>query len=140
MIALPPDYVRYIVRNGEDNDCTVAAIALATGETYEEVLAAAIGIQPKVLVRGLFITETRKTLTKLGWLSKVRKKFDIERDTGILMLEETKSGERHSVYLWAGRIVEPSMGRRALWLGPDAYLAHEKSFAVSLIEITKESA
>lgn len=136
MIALPPDCVRWINRNGEDNDCAVAAISLATGNSYEQVLGAAMGLSPDVLVEGLSVREIRDTLTALGHDSRLRRKFDLEEDTGILIIAELKNDdERHAVYLWEGRIVEPSLGRRSLWLDAKNYITHEKAKACWLIEV-----
>src|SRR5678815_2389493 len=138
MIALPPDVIRWISRNGEENDCTIAAIALATGESYEQVLGTAMQVQPEVLTKGLYITQQVQVLNLLGFEVKKRKEFDREKDTGIVIVEERKrSKERHAVYLWAGRVIEPSVGRRAMWLDLDAYCAHEKSKVVMLLEISK---
>jgi len=133
MNALPPDCVRWITRNGEDNDCGIAAISLATGHSYEQVLGVAVGLNPSVLMSGMSNKEIRATLTELGYDSKVRRKFDLEEDTGVLIIEDHRQ-ERHAVYLWEGRIIEPSLGRRSLWLDANNYLLSEKSKAVWLIE------
>ena len=134
MIALPPDCVRWIVRNGEDNDCAIAAISLATGHSYEHVLGAAMQVCSTIMEDGLSNKEMQAVLKALGHESKLRRKFDLEEDTGILHISDKKD-ERHVVYLWDGRIIEPSMGRRALWRDPQAYLNHEKSKACWLIEV-----
>lgn len=133
MITLPPDCVRWIHRNGEDNDCAIAAISLATGLSYETVLGTAMNIQPLATMHGMSMKAIRAALSALGYTSKVRRKFDLDEDTGILWL--TGKRDSHVVYLWEGRIVEPSLGRRELWLDPRGYLAAEKFKVGSLLVI-----
>lgn len=141
LVALPPDLVRWVARNGEDNDCAVAAISLATGETYEQILAIAASIQPAVLKMGLLLSDVKKVLDTLGIAWKVRRKhYNIEKDTGLLWVEPTDRRKRdaHLVYLWAGRIIEPAHTSRSLWLDPEAYLKVQESRAVYLITLSHE--
>ena len=133
MITLPPDCVRWIMRNGEDNDCAIAAISLATGTSYEHCLGLAMNITPKATSVGLTLRQIRAVITALKLNSRVRRKFDLEEDTGILWVSNSK--DEHVVYLWEGRILEPSLGCRALWLDPKAYLEEQKYKATSLIVV-----
>ncbi len=133
-LLLPPDCVRWINRNGEDNDCAVAAISLATGESYEQVLGTAMQVDPKALKTGMSMRKILVVLGLLGFAARLKRKFDIDEETGILIVAELKNTyERHAVYLWEGRIVEPSLGRRTLWKDPEQYLTDEKSKAFWLI-------
>lgn len=134
MLAMPPDCVRWITRNGEDNDCAIAAISLATGHSYETVLGHAMAVHPGATVDGLTMRQIKAVLLALDVPHRVRRKFDIEEDTGILWV--SGKSDEHVVYLWEGRVIEPSLGRRSLWLDPRGYLAHEKYLkATWLIEV-----
>ena len=126
-VAIPPDVVRWVSRSGGDGDCAIAAISLATGHTYEQVLQAALDVGIHPLPDGLYTAEVKRILThlKISWKLK-RKKFDLEKDTGILCLQaKNKKNSDHAVYLWAGRIVEPAIEHRSFWLDPSLYLLTE---------------
>jgi hypothetical protein len=100
----------------------VVAIALATGFTYEESLSACTAVNPSALHDGMTMVHTRKALALLGFRVVVRKKFEIDKATGILWVENKKK-DQHVAYLWAGRVVEPRKAdRTALWLDPEDYL------------------
>lgn len=130
---LPPDCIRWITRNGEDHDCAVAAISLATGVSYEVVLGTAMGVAPKALSEGLTLRQIRATVAGLGHTTRLRRKYDLDDDTGILWVSNTK--DTHVVYLWEGRIIEPSHAHRSLWLDPRAYLLHMRFTAGNLIVV-----
>jgi hypothetical protein len=141
--AAPPDVIRWSPRSAGNGDCVVAAIEIACGITYEQALEAAVRQCPrKVMQNGMFIKETRRTIHSLGWKTKLRFKFDVDEDTGILFVDQPQYGEEgsceHAVYLWEGRIIEPQNARRQLWLTASAFLAHYKTKATHLLEIYKE--
>ena len=139
MIAMPPDMVRWVARNGEDNDCAVTAISLATGETYEACLVAAHNYgDPDVLTEGLGLREIRRVLSEMGYQTRLHKKFDPDEETGILLVDGPKKNDRHAVYLWDGRIIEPSLGRRSFWLDAETYNKHEGTTLAWLITLVKE--
>lgn len=123
-VGVPPEILRWVPRNSENGDCALVAIQLATGFTYEVVLAAAIQVQPLVLSRGLWWSETQSILKKLGYGSTIirPKKYDLETSSGILCVK--KKGEEHVVYLWAGRIIEPV--DQTMFLEADDYLTANK--------------
>lgn len=123
MLALPPDVVRWVGRSGEDGDCAIAAIALACGATYEEVMQAATLTNPTAVTRGMNWRDIKATVVKLGFSYRMRRKFDIEEETGILDCKRKR--EEHVVYLWEGRIIEPRQDRRSLWLDANQFLVHE---------------
>lgn len=135
-MALPPDVVRWVSRSGEDSDCAIAAIALATGETYDAVLSEAVQVRSDAVTRGMVWRDIRAVVARLGFTSKLRRKYDLEEDTGIL---DCKRGrEEHVVYLWEGRIIEPRLDRRSLWRDPDAFLSHEGWTAGMLLTVKKD--
>lgn len=141
--AAPPDVIRWSPRSAGNGDCVVAAIEIACGVTYEQALEAAVRECPKkVMQNGMLIKETIRTVRALGWQTKLRRKFDLDEDTGILFVDQPQympAGScEHAVYLWEGRIIEPQNARRQLWLDAAAFLSHYKTKATSLLEIYKE--
>lgn len=132
---LPPDVVRWVSRSGEDPDCAIAAIALATGQTYDAVLAQAVQVRADA-IRGMNWKDIRGVVARLGFSSALKRKYDLDEDTGIL---DCKRGrEEHVVYLWAGRIIEPRLDRRSLWADPVAFLEHEGWTAGMLLTLKKD--
>ena len=122
-MSAPPDVVRWTPRSNDHGDCGVVAIAMATGLTYEETLSACLTVTPEVLHAGLESRHIRAILALLGYRTRRRTKFDLDDDTGLLWVEDTKK-EPHLVYLWAGRVINPSTKESvsALWKDPDDYL------------------
>lgn len=134
MLALPPDVVRWVGRNGEDGDCAIAAIALACGTTYEETLAAALLCREDA-IHGLNWKDMKALVKRLGLSCSLHRKYDLDEDTGVL---DCRHGRKeHVVYLWEGRIIEPRLDRRSLWLDPKAFLEHEGWTAGMLLKIRK---
>ena len=134
MLALPPDVVHWVSRNGQDGDCAIAAISLATGASYEAVLAEAIQVRSDAVTVGLNWREIRTTIKRLGFSSRLRRKYDLDEDTGIL---DCKRGrQEHVVYLWEGRIVEPRW--RSMWRDPEAFLKHEDWAPGMLLTLKKD--
>lgn len=127
--AVPPDMIRWVPRNPENGDCGIVALQLACGLTYEAVLSAAIKVAPRVVEKGLSMTNLQRTARTLGYAGRWRRKYDINADTGLLYIETKQNG--HAVYLWSGRIVEPR--DQSLWKHPADYLVHEKAKAGSLL-------
>lgn len=131
-VAVPPDMVRWVPRNAENGDCAITALQLATGMTYESVLAGALKVSPNILTNGLSWPEIRRIARKLGFNTKLlrRGRYDLDEATGILNVVHKKDGH-HVVYLWEGRVIEPQF--QSLWKDPDAFLKHHKYRATSLL-------
>lgn len=124
--------IRWVPRNTENEDCSLIALQLACGVTYERVLAAAIQVMPtRHALNGLFWTEIRKVAEALGFTTRLARKYDLSEDTGILGV--SRKGCDHVVYLWKGRVIEP--GDQAMWLDPEEYLACMKLKAGSLLVV-----
>lgn len=136
MIALPPDVVRWVHRSGEDPDCAVTALALALGETYDVVLGEAMKVEPRAVTWGMRLREMRRVAKRLGFSTRLRRKFDLHEDTGILSVSGPE-GE-HVVYLWEGRIIEPRQDSRSLWLDPNDFLKHHLWEPKSLLTVKKD--
>lgn len=110
-----PELVRVVKQDGTLTDCAVAAVAMLCGVTYGEALAAFP--KPDRVVRiGAYLTEIQTATKALGIRTKLRKRFDIDEDTGILYVS---GKDEHIVLLWDGRIID---GNGECWLSPTTYL------------------
>ena len=110
-----PDLVRVVRQDGHLPDCAVAAVAMLCGVTYGEALAAFPKPQSVVKV-GAYLTDIQTAAKVLGLRTKLRKRFDIDEDTGIL---HVSGKDEHIVLLWDGRIID---GNGECWLSPTTYL------------------
>lgn len=138
LLTAPPDVLRWSPRSAGNGDCAVAALELACGVIYEQALEAAMHFSPKIMKNGLTTKQMRQTAEKLGWITRLRRGFDVAEDTGILcVVQPHVADSAHAVYLWEGRIIEPKDDRRQLWLSAEEFLSHYKYKAISLIEVFK---
>ena len=120
--------VQFVQQRDPHEDCGIATLAMFTGVTYEDALAAAVQFQPAALHEGLTWSQMKRAAKLLGTNTRIIRKYDITTATGILWVED-KSG-CHVVYLWAGRIVD---GDGECWLEPAAYLKKYKYKPKSLM-------
>jgi len=109
-----PDLVRLVRQDGTLPDCAVASLAMFCGVSYGEALAA-FPKPHRVVKTGAHLTELQSAAARLGIKTKLRKRFDIEEDTGILYVS---GKDEHLVFLWAGRIME---GNGECYLSPMVY-------------------
>jgi len=110
-----PELVRVVKQDGTLPDCAVAAVAMLCGVTYGEALAAFP--KPQSVVRiGAYLTEIQSAAKALGVRTKIRKRFDVDEDTGVL---HVSGKDEHIVLLWDGRIID---GNGECWLTPSTYL------------------
>lgn len=146
LIAHPPSVVHWCARSAGHGDCGVAAIAMACGVTYEVALTACLLFAPDVLKNGLHNHQVKRIVAMLGYdyhRKTLRRTtgeptFDVDEDSGILAVKQLHVEDSgHYVYLWEGRIIEPSYGRQQLWLSARDYLAHFKYTATDLLLITR---
>lgn len=134
MLPLPPDVIRWVSRSGEDHDCAIAAIMLATGATYDMVLAEAVRQTPDAVKRGMTWRHIRGVLRALGFSTRLRRKYDLDEDFGIL--DCRRGRQEHVVYLWDGHIFEPA--DRSIWRDAEAYLQHEGWTPKQLLTLKKD--
>lgn len=124
--AAPPDVLRWEIRSQGHGDCSIAALALALGASYENVLASAIHFAPTVLQEGMTLKEMCQVAEELGYKAKLKRKYTLDEETtGILsVVQPHVKGSDHVVYLWAGRVLEPEHTRAQLWLDYQDFLSH----------------
>lgn len=121
-----PEMVRIVRQDGTLPDCAVAAVAMLCGVTYGEALAAF----PKpvsVMKIGAYLTEVQCAAKRLGVKTRIRKRFDVDEDTGVL---HVSGKDEHVLLLWDGRIID---GNGELWLHPQTYFGTYKYTPKSLI-------
>lgn len=115
--------VKFVRQSGNHGDCGVVTLAMLAGVSYEDALAAVVIEQPAALQTGLSWAELRRAATTLGLKTRLRRKYDLDRDSGILNVAPWRKRDvhkdEHFVFLWRGRIVE---GNGELWPIPEAYL------------------
>jgi hypothetical protein len=133
--AAPPNVVHWTPRSSDHNDCVVLALCQATGYSYEETLAAALSVTPAALDAGVTPTQTRAILKAMGYAPRVRRRYDLDDDSGVLFVVNPKR-DWHAVYLWAGRIINTTkFDRGALWLDPEEYLKNGEWTADVLVTL-----
>jgi len=97
-----PELIRFVRQDGTLPDCAVASLAMFCGVSYGEALAA-FPKPHRVVKTGAYLTELQSAAGRLGIRTKLRKRFDVEEDTGILYVS---GKEEHLIFLWAGRPIE----------------------------------
>jgi hypothetical protein len=110
-------------------DCAVVCLMQWIGCSYQEVLANAPAGAHK---EGLQCKDMIAIAAKLGTTLRLRRKFDLYKDEGILSVNpwpKKHPGSRwvrpnHAVLLLGGRVLDPFNGR--LWLDVEVYLREEK--------------
>ncbi len=122
-VFIEPDY------NKETGDCCITCLKMWTGKGYTTIIEAApLGAHKD----GMSSREVVETARVLGVEFKVKRKFDLYKDDGILMLRpipKKHSGQRwlrphHAVLLFNGVVVDPFNGR--IWPDVEVYLSVEK--------------
>lgn len=115
-------------------DCSVATLATILGLSYEEVLVA---FRHNVFFDGATNSQMRAAARRLGRELRWAKKFDIETESGLLVIklptELLPAGiGQHMVVLKEGQILD--LADTTLW-DADIYLSAHKASAVELITI-----
>jgi hypothetical protein len=127
---MTPDPVIKVVLQRHDWDCGVACLAMLTGVSYEETLAALARVGH--VERGLWFWEIEKAAEELGVpVKRLRsKRFDLSTTTGILSVEHLKNRHSHVCFLWNGRVIETD---GTIWEEVGTYLATKNYKACAAI-------
>ncbi len=112
-------------------DCTICALAMLLGKSYEDVLGAAVKMTGgfRVHHKGMWTREIKRTAKKLGVTLKLKRSVDLEHDEGILSTEN-EDDTQHSVLLSDGMIIECD---GTVWREPDTYLSVKNQRVLSLL-------
>lgn len=104
------------------SDCVVASLSAYLGKPYELVVAAASRVYPYFWRTGLYNKEATKIARRLGKRVRWVRDYEIDEDTGVLIILYNAGHQEHAVLLLEGRIVELDAVPPTSW-EPAAYLA-----------------
>lgn len=107
-------------------DCAVAALAMLLDISYENALHA---FRHNVVARGATVSQIRKAAERVGRTLLLRRRVDLEHDTGILCIRSLKWADDHLGILKEGIIVDTD---GTLW-DADVYLATYEAKVLSLL-------
>lgn len=114
-LTLPPPCVA-VREQLHDSDCGVAAISMALGIPYREVLRHA----PYAVIDGISLRRFHQIGAALGVKFSLVKDANLEDDTGLLWVDFSRSA--HLVYIHHGLLINPSDA--TVWSDPYDYLRH----------------
>jgi hypothetical protein len=97
-----------------EGDCSISALAMALGLSYEAVLVVASRIIPDILVRGVMLDEIQVIARQFNREYAIKEKVDLAKDTGIVVVRYKKKTDEHVVFLTRGLIFEPT-GAGDVW-------------------------
>jgi hypothetical protein len=126
-----------VVAQRETNDCGVAALAMLTGETYEEALRAVTQVDEEAGREGLTIAQLKKAASLMGHSVKRRRKWDLDSDQGILDVEFGDGSDGHILMLVEGGWLIDTDSQ--LWRA-DVYLATKGAKPTGLLELVDDEA
>lgn len=125
----------------ESGDCTIACLHMLIGKSYQDVIKAA---PPRAHKAGMTCKAMIETAAKLGVVLRMRRKFDIHEDTGILtLLPRPKHNpgpiarDEHVVLLLKGQVYDAFNGR--IWFDTDIFLKHERYTPGTLLAVESGS-
>ena len=110
-------------------DCSVACLAMLLGVSYENALVAIAPDEPNVCVMGAYEPSIKRAAVRLGYRLRVKKRVDLESDTGILTVRSRKWKTTHLVVLKNGLIVDTD----ACVYDADVFLATQRATVGSLL-------
>jgi hypothetical protein len=133
LMDMPPaPIVRFMSQALGHGDCTVSALAMCLGISYEEALVAIACVQKNVLKAGCSWSEVRRAAKRLGATLVERRAFSLDddsEDSGILSVT-LADGTPHAVYFTHGLIFD---GRTGCVWESDTYRAVHIATATSML-------
>ncbi len=128
--AKPPTHTPYlqVIPQRGSMDCAVACLAMLLGVGYE---ASLVAFKKTTFTRGAFYGDIQSAALALGFSLTLRKKFNLEEDTGLLGVRSKKWKNDHLVLLKEGLIVDTDA---TLW-EVDVFLAAYEAKALSLLVV-----
>lgn len=109
------------------SDCTVAALAMAVGASYEDALLAFK--EPDVLRSGAWLTQVQRAAKRLGVDLKRKRQWDPEKDEGIAQVRHRR-GNHHCVVIREGLVFDTDF---TVWLPPDYLKARRGTWGTLLL-------
>jgi ABC-type bacteriocin/lantibiotic exporter with double-glycine peptidase domain len=114
-------------------DCAVSCLSMLLSISYEDSLLAFGGHVPHVLRRGVYLTEIQKAAAKLGTTLRLRRRWDVDDDEGIVHIR-FRSGDNHVVVLRAGLFFDTMFD---VW-EPSDYLKANRATTGPLLMLTED--
>ena len=113
-------------------DCSVAALAMYLGVSYEDALEAATAESLKPHRRGMYNTQIVKAAARLKVALVVKRRFSLEHDSGILSgyVFDGVRPSGHVVVLRWGLLIDPDGGE--LWEPDDYERTHQAEWTTLL--------
>ncbi len=112
-------------------DCGVATLAMFLGVSYEDALLALGGEVPEVHRRGVFFPELVRAAAKLGSLTRVKRRPDLDWDEGILSVG-FRDGSQHVVVLREGVFFDTDL---TAWKAEDYCVAKRATTGALLMRV-----
>jgi ABC-type bacteriocin/lantibiotic exporter with double-glycine peptidase domain len=110
-------------------DCSVACLAMLLGVCYENALVAIAPDNPDVCVKGAWDKQITRAARRLGYRLRVKRRVDLENDTGILNVFSKRWKHAHLVVLKNGLIFDTD----ACVYDADVFMSAHKAKAGSLL-------
>jgi len=102
----PPARIRFVAQQHGHGDCAVAALAMLCGVDWPTAFAA-FDNPASVLKEGVAPWAAfRRAATRLGVMTRIKRKPNLAGDTGILFCTEIDGPDGHAAFLWEGRIID----------------------------------
>lgn len=128
-----PAAISFVPKHGL-KDCYVSALAAYLEKPYEEVVAAASRVYPNFWKLGIENKDAVRIARRLGKKVRWVRDYDLEDDSGVLIITYHVGRNEHVVLLLEGRIVELEDKPVSSW-EPAAYLAaHGARVGMLLVE------
>jgi hypothetical protein len=117
-----------------ENDCAIWAIAAFLGVPYEDVLIEAAREDSMAGKNGLHVSQICRICERLGTPVKLHKKFDLDKDVGILSLWLLEKGKKygHVAVVFSGKVLD-SIGGTMVW-DADAYCRSDRAIVHGVIK------
>lgn len=121
-----------VIPQRHQGDCTVACLAMLLGISYEDSLLAFASAE--IMTSGAYVRAIIVAARHFNRTLRRRRKFDIETDSGILVITSKEWKVDHVVILKDGLIIDTDS---TIW-DADIYFAVNKARGVGLLTLEDE--
>ena len=108
------------------NDCAISCLSGISGQSYERTLLA-FGDD---LAHGAQMRQVKAAARRLGLHLTLKRKIDLEQDTGLLAIRSKKWKTDHLVVLNGGCVLDTD---GSTWFDPDLFLTTHDAKVLSLL-------
>ncbi len=122
-----------VIRQRTEEDCAIAAVAMLTGRSYEDVLVAASALDTKAHRRGLYTTQIKRLSKALGTpLRRVVAAEVLDDAEGLLEIKRRGAAQSDHVVFFSHGLIFDGDGTVH---EPDAYTASGHQIVALLIPV-----